>query len=701
MPLSPQNISTQLHDPHHILGVHPSKDDWEIRIFRPECKELWFEWKGERAKLEQGAEPGLFVHRTPKQPTFQDYKVFHHSGLLAEDPYAFPPSFGEMDQYLFSQGVHYQLYEVMGGRLTEHMGVKGARFAVWGPSAKAVSIVGDFNHWDGRVNPLRSLGFSGVWELFVPGLKAGMRYKFEIRTQNDELLIKSDPYALAFEERPKTASVLAESTFEFTDQAWLEKRNEGTHNKPLNIYEVHLGSWRRGLGYREAAHALGRYVQEMGFTHIELMPVLEHPLDESWGYQTTGYFAPTSRFGNLDDFKYFINHLHNLGIGVILDWVPGHFPSDSFSLGRFDGTALYEHQDPRQGWHPHWSTHIFNFGRPEVRNFLIASALFWLKELHVDGLRVDAVASMLYLDYGRNEGEWIANAYGGKENLEAIEFMKHMNAIIHEKVPGAITIAEESTAFTGVTHPVISGGLGFDYKWNMGWMNDTLRYFSKDPIYRSHHQGELTFSMIYAFSERYVLVLSHDEVVHGKNSLMGKFPGDMWQQFANARLLFGYMITHPGKKLLFMGGEIGQWNEWNCNKEVEWFLTTFPNHDALKTYVRELNHLYLREQALWSFDSSPEGFEWIDFSDHHNCVLSFLRKDGKGRVLLAVHNFTPNTHAVYSIPLRNARTCVPILCSDEERFGGTGKGNKVIEVTSHHVAIELAPLASSLFEVTF
>jgi len=701
MPLTSQPPSLQLHNPHATLGAHPIHQGWEIRIFRPESKELWFEWKGERVKLDQGDKPGLFVFKTKDQPTVQDYKIFHHSGLLAEDPYAFTPSFGEMDQYLFSQGVHYNLYEVMGGRLATHYGVKGARFTVWAPNAKGVSVVGDFNHWDGRVNPMRSLGFSGVWELFVPGLQPGMRYKFEIRTQNDELLIKSDPYALAFEERPKTASILTTSDFTFTDNAWMEKRKEGSFQKPLNIYEVHLGSWRRDLKFRELAHALGDYVKEMGFTHIELLPVSEHPLDESWGYQTTGYFAPTSRFGTLDDFKYFINHLHSLGIGVILDWVPGHFPSDEFSLGRFDGTALYEHFDPRQGWHPHWATYIFNFDRAEVRNFLIASAIFWLKELHVDGLRVDAVASMLYLDYGRSEGEWIPNSYGGKENLGAIEFLKHLNSAVHEKVPGALMIAEESTAFTGVTHPLATGGLGFDYKWNMGWMNDTLRYFSKDPVYRKHHQGELTFSMIYAFSERYVLVLSHDEVVHGKNSLMGRFPGDVWQQFANARLLFGYMMTHPGKKLLFMGSEIGQWNEWNCNKEVEWFLTKFPIHDGLKAYVKELNHLYLKEDAFWALDDSFEGFEWVDFSDSNNSVLSFLRKNGRGKTILAVHNFTPNYHASYNLPLRSVKNCTPIFCSDEERFGGTGKGKKVLEIAPHHLSVELPPLATSLFEISW
>jgi 1,4-alpha-glucan branching enzyme len=689
-----------MHDPHQRLGIHKVADGWEISLFRPGAKELWIQWRGKRVSLEPSDREGIFVFRTKEHPSFNDYKVFHSSGLLAEDPYAFPPSFGELDQYLFSHGVHYQLYEVMGGRITTHCGIKGARFTVWAPSAMAVSIVGDFNHWDGRVNPLRSLGYSGIWEIFIPGLTAGMRYKFEIHTQNGGRLIKSDPYALAFEVRPKTASVLYEDNFIFTDEEWMEKRKASTYNQPINIYEVHLGSWRKGLCYREAAHALGSYCLEMGYTHVQLLPILEHPLDESWGYQIIGYFAPTSRFGSPEDFKYFVNHLHSIGIGLFLDWVPGHFPSDGHALSRFDGTALYEHEDPRQGWHPHWDTYIFNFGRVEVRNFLMVSALFWLKEMHIDGLRVDAVASMLYLDYGRKHGEWIPNIYGGNENLEAIEFLKHLNSIVHEKVPGVVMIAEESSAFPGITHPLRYGGLGFDYKWNMGWMNDTLRYFSKDGIYRKYHQGDLTFSLIYAFSERFVLVLSHDEVVHGKNSLMGRFPGDYWQQFANARLFIGYMMTHPGKKLIFQGAEIGQWKEWNCKGEVEWFLTTFPSHDGLKTFVREINHLYLKEPALWQLDDSYQGFEWVDFSDHDNSVLAFLRKAENGRTVLVVHNFSPSYFPSYSLPLKNVASWRPLLISDDERFGGSGKGGKVVSSSPTHLAIELPPLATSIFEIS-
>ncbi|MDP1880582.1 MAG: 1,4-alpha-glucan branching protein GlgB [Parachlamydiaceae bacterium] len=584
------------HQPHAILGLHPHFDYFKvIRLWRPGANKVFFELFGEIVEAQKIHDAGLFEYVAPPETTYLDYRVYHQNALLTHDPYAFWPTFGEMDQYLFAKGVHYQLYQVMGGRLTKMDGVKGAKFSLWAPNAKSVSLVGDFNFWNGLMNPMRSLGYSGIWEIFIPGLKEGEKYKFEIHTQQGNILLKSDPYALAGEMRPSTASILYDlERFHWNDENWLKQRaDRESKSFPMSVYEVHLGSWKKNgeyfLNYREIAYALSNYCIEMGFNFVELLPIQEHPLDESWGYQVSGFYSATSRFGTPEDFRFFVNHMHQQGIGVILDWVPGHFPTDSFSLGCFDGSALYEHADPRQGFHPHWQTHIFNFGRHEVSNFLIANALFWLTEMHVDGLRVDAVASMLYLDYGRKEGEWIPNMYGGKENLHAIEFLKHLNSIVHERHRGVLMIAEESTSFLGVTHPVKQGGLGFDLKWNMGWMNDTLRYFSIDPLFRNHHHEHLTFGLIYAFSERFMLVLSHDEVVHGKNNLISKMPGDLWQKFANVRLLISYMICQPGKKLLFMGCEIGQWDEWNCKREVEWFLLHFPLHRGIQNMVKQAN----------------------------------------------------------------------------------------------------------------
>ncbi|MBA3603062.1 MAG: 1,4-alpha-glucan branching protein GlgB, partial [Parachlamydiaceae bacterium] len=498
--------------------------------------------------------------------------------------------------------------------------------------------------------------------------------------------------------------------FEWEDADWLQHRIDLANKaKPLTIYEVHLGSWKKDHGhfinYRQLAYELADYCKMMGFTHVELMPIQEHPLDESWGYQVSGFYAPTSRHGSPQDFQFMVNHLHLQGIGVILDWVPGHFPTDVFSLGRFDGTALYEHEDLRQGLHPHWNTYIFNLGRNEVANFLIANALYWLEVMHIDGLRVDAVASMLYLDYGRENGEWIPNRYGGHENLEAIEFFKHLNSIVHQEAPGVLMIAEESTSFAGISHSVDSGGLGFDLKWNMGWMNDTLRYFSTDMFFRNYHHNDLTFGLLYAFSERFTLVLSHDEVVHGKKSLLGKMPGDMWQQFANMRLLYSYMICQPGKKLLFMGGEIGQWNEWNCKGEIEWSLLKFPIHHGLQTMIKDLNHYYLAHASLWAHDFDSSGFEWIDFSDSSNSVISYLRK-GEGKVLLCVHNFTPVYFGSYIVNLRNASAIHEIFNTDAECYGGSGQLNRNPQLLReggrvYGVEIVLAPLATMMFEVKF
>lgn len=695
------------YDAHRFLGLHTAADGRRvIRIWRPDAKEVHLEVKGKMVQAEPMHLAGCFEYTVPENVTYRDYRIYHINGLLAHDPYAFLPTFGEMDQYLFGRGTHYNLYRVMGARLASQQGVLGVKFAVWAPSARSVSVVSDFNHWDGRANPMRTLGQCGVWELFVPGVGIGLHYKFEIQTQTGERLIKADPLALSSELRPQTASVVADvDSFQWQDAAWMERRSvEAQEPHPMNVYEVHLGSWRRNKGqflnYREAAHQLADYCKEMGFTHVELLPIAEHPLDESWGYQVTGFYAVTSRFGTPEDFQYLVNHLHTNGIGIILDWVPGHFPRDDFSLGRFDGTCLYEHADPRQGLHPHWETSIFNFGRNEVSNFLLANALFWFDVMHIDALRVDAVASMLYLDYGREAGEWIPNQYGGKENLEAIEFLKHANSIIHQRFPGVLTIAEESTAFAGVTTPVERGGLGFDLKWNMGWMNDTLRYFSRDPIHRQYHQNDLTFGLLYAFSERFCLVLSHDEVVHGKKSLLAKMPCDTWQQFANARLLLSYMICQPGKKLLFMGGEFGQWNEWQCTQELDWILLDFPIHCGLKGMVKELNHLYLERRALWERDFDFTGFEWVDLHDRHNSVISYLRKSYDS-ILLCVHNFSPNFHEHYMLPCRNLRTAREIFNSDALKYGGSGKVNVEPAIEAESLEITLAPLGTMIFEVRF
>lgn len=699
------------HDPHTILGLHQFGESQKvIRLWRPKAEEVYLEVFGKVVKATRIHEAGIFEYVVPNDTVANDYRVFHQCGLLAHDPYAFAPTFGELDQHLFGRGVHYQLYRMMGGRLTQQQGVSGVKFTVWAPAAKRVSVVGDFNFWDGRANPMRSLGQSGVWEIFIPELKEGEKYKFEIKTQTDQLRIKSDPYGYCNELRPATASVVANlERFQWEDHQWHAKRiQEKNQPQPITIYEVHLGSWKKKeghfLNYREIAVELVNYCHELGFTHVELLPIQEHPLDESWGYQVSGFYSVTSRFGTPEDFQWFVNHLHINNIGVILDWVPGHFPTDDFSLGKFDGTSLYEHDDPRQGYHPHWGTYIFNFGRHEVVNFLIANALFWLDQMHIDGLRVDAVASILYLDYGREPGEWIPNQYGTKENLDAIQFFKHLNSVVHQHYPGILMIAEESTSFKGVTHPIEYDGLGFDMKWNMGWMNDTLRYFNKDMLFRKYHHNDLTFGLLYAFSERFVLVFSHDEVVHGKKSLLSKMPGDMWQKFANLRLLYSYMMCQPGKKLLFMGGEIGQWNEWYCKGEIEWFLLRFPLHHALQTMVKDINHFYLQNGALWEKDFDYTGFEWIDFSDYRNSVISYLRKGTKGQ-LLCVHNFTPTYYPEYRVNLKNITSIEEVFNTDSEKYGGSGKTNHQPQIILGEkgapvaLNIQLSPLSTMIFNV--
>jgi 1,4-alpha-glucan branching enzyme len=691
------------HDPHSFLGIHEIEEGQTIRIWRPGASEVYFQLLGEIVQAQKVSEKGLFEYVLSQSIQKTDYKIYHSSGRLFCDPYVFWPQVGELDQFLFNGGCHYELFEILGAQVKQVEGILGTGFSVWAPNAQGVSLIADFNHFQEIAYPMRSLGMSGIWELFVPGIDQGEKYKFAIRARGGYVQIKQDPMGFFSELRPNTASVVWKlSSYIWQDDEWMLKRKDRSFPRPMNIYEVHLGSWRNyGTDfphYEQMAIDLAAYCKEMGFSHVELLPIMEHPLDESWGYQVTGFYAVTSRYGTPAAFQKFVDYMHNEGIGVILDWVPAHFPMDSFSLARFDGTALYEHEDPRKGMHPHWQTAIFNYGRKEVTNFLIASALFWLEKMHIDGFRVDAVASMLYLDYGRQAGEWIPNADGSNFNTDAIEFIKHLNSIVHQRCPDCLMIAEESSAYAGVTQ---MDGLGFDLKWNMGWMNDTLRYFSRDPIYRRFHQSDLTFSLLYAFSERFMMVLSHDEVVHGKRSLLSKMPGPDWQKFANLRLLYSYMICHPGKKLLFMGGEFGQRNEWNADVPLDWFLLNEPLHKGLLQCVRELNHFYHAQPALWEKDFDWEGYEWIDFSDTDRSVISYFRKTGTSQ-LVCVHNFTPELYSHYWIAVKNLTEVRELLNTDEERFGGSGKINKKILVSQHGFTIEnISPLATLIFEVKY
>lgn len=644
---------------------------------------------------------GLFEAVIPGAHDFAPYRLeveFKPNQTTAfYDCYSFTPVLSDYDLYLFNQGNHYQLHEKLGAHLWRHQDVAGVLFALWAPSARRVSVVGEFNQWDGRRHMMRPRGRSGVWEIFVPHLTDGMLYKFELLTAKGTILLKSDPFAFFMEQRPKTASVVHDlKGFPWTDRDWLKARTGGDPlTSPMSIYEVHLGSWRRRadqdgqwLTYREAAEELVPYVKDMGFNYIEFLPLAEHPFDGSWGYQVTGFFAPTSRFGTPQDLMYLIDRCHAAGLGVILDWVPAHFPRDPHALEFFDGTHLYEHEDPRQGEHKEWGTLVFNYGRSEVKNFLIDNALFWLDKFHFDGLRVDAVASMIYLDYSRDKGEWIPNRYGGRENLEALDFIKTLNTKIYERFPGVVTIAEESTAWPGVSRPVHLGGLGFMFKWNMGWMHDMLTFMSKDPIHRRFHMDLLTFALLYAFHENFVLPLSHDEVVHGKASLLSKMPGDDWSKFANLRLLFGYMFGEPGKKILFMGGEFGQWSEWNHDRELEWGLLEYEEHKGLQRFVKDLNRVYRSEPAMYEVDFQPQGFEWIDFRDTDSNVVSFIRR-GKDPddALIFVFNFTP-------VPRENYRIGVPwpgyyreLINSDSAYYSGSGiglGGGVTAEAKPHH-----------------
>ncbi len=690
-------INAKTSDPFSLLGIHQLDEKRVVvRTFYPGLKEVYVKSDQLKAdiRLEKIHEDGLFEKAIDKKEIFDykfEYEDYDGNKWEVDDPYSFLPVTSEYDIHLFNEGNHHHIYEKMGAHLIEHEGVEGVSFAVWAPNAKRVSVIGDFNSWDGRVYPMRILGSSGIWEIFIPGLVEGEKYKFEILTKDDDLLLKSDPYAFYSEKRPATASVIydLDDKYEWNDEEWLNKRSETNwHEEPMSIYEVSLTSWSRVpeegdrfLTYREFADELVGYLKENNYTHVELMPVSEYPLDESWGYQVTGYFSATSRFGKPEDLMYLIDKFHQNDIGVILDWVPGHFPKDSHGLGKFDGSALYEHLDPRKGEHKEWGTYIFNYGRNEVKNFLISNAIFWLNKFHIDGLRVDAVASMLYLDYGKEDGEWVTNKYGGRENLEAIEFLKYFNSVTHEYFPGILTIAEESTSWEGVSKPTYLGGLGFSMKWNMGWMNDTLDYIKNDPIHRKYHHGELTFSLIYAFHENFILVLSHDEVVHGKKSMLDKMPGDFWQKFANLRLYYAYMYAHPGKNLLFMGGEFGQWKEWSATKSLDWHLLDYGPHKKLLDFNRELNGLYQQENAFWEIDFDSEGFEWIDCNDAENSTLSFVRK-GKREddIIVCLFNFTPVPRENYRVGLPEAGKYEEIFNTDQKKYYGSGfASNGVLE----------------------
>jgi 1,4-alpha-glucan branching enzyme len=691
-----------------VLGPHPviakqesgkpesGRNGWEIRAFLPQAQSVSVLLKGAKLPMERIHKDGLFALPVAVQPELYTFEITGHDGSVTEieDAYRFAPVMGDLDLHLHSEGSNHEEFHSFGAHLTSMDGVAGTTFAVWAPNSIVVSVAGDFNSWDDRRHPMR-LRSGGVWELFIPGVGAGAHYKYSVRSKFFGYhQWKADPYGFASEVPPKSASIVTDlDSYEWRDQVWMEER---AHAKilesPMSVYEVHLGSWVRGednriLTYTELADKLVEYVKKMGYTHIELMPVAEHPYTPSWGYQVTGYFAPTSRYGTPQQFMQFVDRCHQAGIGVIMDWVPAHFPKDAHGLAFFDGTALYEHADPRLGEHRDWGTLIFNFGRNEVRSFLISNAMFWLKRYHIDGLRVDAVASMLYLDYSRKAGEWIPNMYGGNENLEAISFLRKTNELVHQ-VPGAITVAEESTSFAGVSRPVYLNGLGFTMKWNMGWMHDMLAYFERDPIYRPYHQNDITFSMIYAFTENFVLPISHDEVVYGKRALLDKMPGDEWQRFANCRAFLSFMWGHPGKKLVFMGAEFGQTTEWNNERQLEWWLLDFPVHQRFQAFCAALNHLYKAEPALYEVDFHPNGFEWIDFHDSTNSIVSFVRRaKQKEDYLVFVCNFTPVLHTAYRVGFPEVCGHREIFNSDAEIFGGSNKGNGGwvnVEATASH-----------------
>ncbi|MBQ3714162.1 MAG: 1,4-alpha-glucan branching protein GlgB [Fibrobacter sp.] len=713
-------------DPFDVLGIHPLETDrgikTAIRTYQPQARfvrgesidgevEFDFVKLGDtgffEAILDIEFKP-FFYNLVIKQDDGNEYKL--------TDPYAFQPVLSEFDRHLIATGTHYELYRKLGANLVEHQGFKGVQFAVWAPNAKAVSVVGNFNSWDGRRHQMRMLGSSGIWEIFIPNLGEGELYRFEIHGADGNLHVKVDPLAKLSEVRPATASITTHlDGYEWGDDLYMKTHwATKVFGSPMNIYEVHAGSWRRDpanpdrfLDWDELSERLIPYLKEMGYTHVEFLPLAEHPLDESWGYQVTGYYSPTSRYGTPDQFRHFVDLCHQAEIGVILDWVPAHFPKDAHALGRFDGTACYEHADPRQGEHPHWGTYIFNLGRNEVKNFLIANAMYWLKEFHCDGLRVDAVASMLYLDYGKGPGQWVPNKDGGNINYDTIEFLKHLNSIMGRLTPHAILIAEESTSFPSITRPPEQGGLGFHYKWNMGWMNDFLSYIEHEPIHRKYHHNQLTFSMVYAYSENFIQVFSHDEVVHGKGSMLGKMPGDNWQKFANLRLTYAFQYAHPGKKLNFMGNEFGQFREWNEKQSLDWHLVSWDSHGKLLQMMKVLNHLYKENAPFWEIDHYYTGFEWIWCDDADNSIVSFVRKDDHGNQILCVFNFTPVVRYNYRLGAPTRGKWKEIFNTDSDMFGGSNVGN-FGEVWTQDVPwqnrdcslnIKLPPLAAVFFRL--
>jgi 1,4-alpha-glucan branching enzyme len=702
-------------DAFRILGPHAVETGWEVRAWLPQAQSVSVLLNNLRVDMKKKHDLGFFVAKLKGQPAPYrlELKLYNGTAETIEDPYRFPPIVTEFEIHLHGEGTNYQSYDTMGAHLAEFDGVPGVRFAVWAPNAISVSVAGDFNQWDTRRHPMRKRN-GGIWELFLPALKEGTAYKYHVRSQFAGYeQLKADPYGFGTEAPPKSASVVRDlDRYHWKDSEWMDARAKRQWlHEPVSVYEVHLESWLRlpngqPLTYREMAEKLVDYAKYMRYTHIELLPMMEHPYGASWGYQVTGYFAPTARFGDPEDFMYFVDKCHQAGLALIVDWVPAHFPKDAHGLAFFDGSALYEHADPRKGEHRDWGTLIFNYGRNEVREFLISNALFWLKKYHIDGLRVDAVASMLYLDYSRKAGEWVPNQYGGNENLEAIEFLRRFNELAHQ-VPGAVTIAEESTSFTGVSRPVYLNGLGFTMKWNMGWMHDMLHYFSEDPVHRKFHHNDITFSMLYAFTENFLLPISHDEVVHGKRSLISKMPGDNWQQFANVRVFLAYMTAHPGKKLLFMGCEIGQWSEWNSEGSVPWELLQYDRHKQLQTTARELNAFYRKNPALYEVDDHYSGFEWVDIHDVDNSIISFIRRaKDRSDFIVFCFNFTPVIRKKYGFGVPEAGFYREVMNTDSEYFGGTNVGNDgglmseplALHGRDHRISITLPPLAMVAFK---
>ena len=696
------------HSPHDYLGLHKTSDGQKIiRLWAPGSTELSFEFLGRIVSANATDNYGVFNYLVPEATSKIDYRVYYPNGELGHDPYAFIPTVSPKDCRLFNRGNHLEIYNVLGSHLVEHEGVRGVKFSVWAPRAVKVSLVGDFNYWRESCHPMRRIAESGIWEIFIPGISKGVKYKYAIKGRDGCVNLKSDPYGNQFELRPQTASMVCRTdNFCFRDYEWVSGRaKKNVLDGPINIYEMHLGSWMRDkegrINYRTIASKIVPYMKDMGYTHLEILPITEYPLDESWGYQVTGYYAPTSRYGSLDDFQYFVNHLHMHQIGVILDWAPGHFPKDSFSLTEFDGLPLYEGDDPEMSSHPEWTTNLFDYSKSQVVNFLIGSALFWLDKMHIDGIRVDAVQSMIFLDYGRKPGEWKPNKFGGNENLDAIDFLQKLNNAVHNKFPGVIMIAEDASIREGLTRPVEWNGLGFDLKWNIGWANDTMKFVQHDPIYRKHNNEQLLRGYREIFRERYLLPVSHDEVVYEKKSLFSKMPLDDWHKFAHTRLYYGMSICHPGKKLFFMGCEVGQKDEWNCKDEVHWHLLKSDENVMLKRFVKDINHIYLSNGALWEMDFDEKGFLWIDYEDYDHSVISYVRKGVDNNALVCVHNFTGAKFDEYDIRLDGVTNVCELINSDDKQYGGFGMVNDAPDILPDQSGfrVKMPPLSTMIFKV--